>query len=43
MNTIMLNAINKFSIFISETTPSIKFSAINNEAPEITTTNKYDR
>ena len=43
MITIMLNAINKFNIFINETTPSIKFSATNNEIVEITITNKYDR
>ena len=43
MNTIILNAINKFSIFISETMPSTKFSATNNETTEIAITIKYDR
>ena len=41
--TIKLNAIKKFIIFSKETTPSITFSATNNEIIDITITDKYAR
>ena len=41
--TIKLNAIKKFIIFSKETTPSITFSATNNEIIDITKTDKYAR
>lgn len=41
--TMKLNAIKKFNIFSKETTPSITFSATNNEIIDITITEKYAR
>ena len=41
--TIKLNAIKKLNIFSKETTPSIKFSATNNEIVDIAMTNKQAR
>ena len=38
-----LNATKKFIIFSKETTPSIIFSATNNEIIDITITDKYAR
>ena len=41
--TMKLNATNKFNIFSKETTPSIRFSATNNEIVDITTNKKQAR